>query len=162
MGQRTCCLCACILLLAAGAACARKAPVFDAAVERVRVEQAIRASIGWAKNKDIELLYRVVSHGDDFLIVNPEERVVRGFDEFRQMEAFWMNEEFRAVRYDIRDLRISFSRSGTNAWYYCMLDDINEWKGKPANWENTRWTGVLEKQDGRWVIRQMHFSFSAK
>jgi hypothetical protein len=48
------------------------------------------------------------------------------------------------------------------AWFYCILDDINEWKGQPANWENTRWTGVLEKRDGRWVMAQQHFSFAAK
>lgn len=41
-----------------------------------------------------------------------------------------------------------------------MLDDINEWKGQPANWENTRWTGVLEKRDNNWIIVQMHFSFA--
>jgi len=46
------------------------------------------------------------------------------------------------------------------AWWYCMLDDINEWDGQPASWENTRWTGVLEKREGKWVIVQMHFSFA--
>jgi hypothetical protein len=36
------------------------------------------------------------------------------------------------------------------------------WDGQPANWENTRWTGVLEKRGGRWVIVQQHFSFAVK
>ncbi len=31
-------------------------------------------------------------------------------------------------------------------------------KGNPANWEKVRWTGVLEKIDGKWKIFQMHFS----
>jgi hypothetical protein len=48
------------------------------------------------------------------------------------------------------------------AWFFCILDDINEWKGQPANWENTRWSGVLEKRSGRWVMAQQHFSFAAK
>jgi len=39
------------------------------------------------------------------------------------------------------------------------LDDINTWAGQPANWENARWTGVLKKRDGKWVIGQQHFSF---
>jgi hypothetical protein len=30
-----------------------------------------------------------------------------------------------------------------------------------ASWENTRWTGVVEKRDGRWVIVQQHFSFAS-
>jgi len=39
---------------------------------------------------------------------------------------------------------------------------MNTWAGKPANWENARWTGVLENRDGRWQIVQQHFSFAAK
>jgi hypothetical protein len=35
-----------------------------------------------------------------------------------------------------------------------------EWNGKPSCWKDTRWTGVLEKREGRWVIVQMHFSFA--
>ena len=50
-----------------------------------------------------------------------------------------------AISYEIRDLKISISECGTVAWYYCVLDDINEWKGRPAEWKDTRWTGVLEK-----------------
>jgi hypothetical protein len=42
------------------------------------------------------------------------------------------------------------------------LDDINEWKDKPANWENTRWTGVVEKREGKWRVVQQHFSFAAE
>jgi hypothetical protein len=41
-----------------------------------------------------------------------------------------------------------------------MLDDVNEWEGKPLSWENTRWTGVAEKRNGQWKIVQQHFSFA--
>jgi len=94
------------------------------------------------------------------LEVHPGNRVVRGISEFRKSENFWMNPDFKAIRYEVRDLNIQVSRSGTVAWWYCILDDINEWKGQPANWENTRWTGVTEKRDGNWVIVQQHFSFA--
>ena len=73
-------------------------------------------------------------------------------------ENFFMLDDFKAVRYEIRELQINLSRSGDVAWYHARLDDFNEWKGQPANWEDVRWTGVLEKRDGRWVIVQMHFS----
>ncbi|MRR23376.1 hypothetical protein EG830_10400 [bacterium] len=92
--------------------------------------------------------------------MSPGQKITRGIDEFRENEAFWGSPDFRAVRYDIRDLSISFSPSGDAAWFYCVLDDINEWKGEPANWENTRWTGVLVKKDGRWIMMQQHFSFA--
>jgi len=130
--------------------------------KKLLVEKTIRASIGWAKNKDINLLYRVIANDSTFLEIDPEDRIVRGFDEFRKAEDFWMDPDFKAVRYEIRDLEVTISQSGDAAWWFCMLDDINEWKGEPASWENTRWTGVLEKRKGNWVIVQQHFSFANK
>lgn len=132
----------------------------DVEKERILISKAIHASIGWAKNKDLNLLYSVISNDSDFLEIHPGPRVVKGFEEFRKAEDFWMNPDFKAVRYEIRDLHINISKSCDVAWWFCMLDDINEWRGKPANWENTRWTGVLEKRNGKWIIVQQHFSFA--
>lgn len=127
-----------------------------------QIEQSIRASIGWAKNKDLALLYKTIANDPDFLEVHPDGNVVKGFEEFKKAERIWMSPDFKAVRYEIRDLRIKTSKPGDVAWFFCILDDMNEWKGQPANWENTRWTGVLEKRDGGWVMVQQHFSFASK
>jgi L-ascorbate metabolism protein UlaG (beta-lactamase superfamily)/ketosteroid isomerase-like protein len=129
--------------------------------ERESIEKAIHACIGWAKDKDFGLLYSVIAADADFLEVHPDGKIVRGIEEFKKAEAFWGSPDFKAVRYEIRDLSIKLSRSGDVAWFACILDDINEWKGRPANWEDTRWTGVLEKREGRWVMAQQHFSFAA-
>jgi L-ascorbate metabolism protein UlaG (beta-lactamase superfamily)/ketosteroid isomerase-like protein len=133
-----------------------------AADETPAIERSIRDCIGWAKTKDFKLLYGVIANDADFLEVHPDGAVVRGIDEFRKAESFWGHPDFKAIRYEIRDLKIKLSRSGDVAWFFCLLDDINEWKGRPASWENTRWTGVLEKRDGRWVMAQQHFSSAAK
>jgi ketosteroid isomerase-like protein len=133
---------------------------YDIQKEKLLVEKAINASIGWAKNKNLALLYNVIANDSSFLEVHPGDRIVKGFNEFRKSEDFWMSPDFRAVRYEIRDLKITISPSSDAAWWFCILDDINEWKGQPASWENTRWTGVLEKREGRWVIVQQHFSFA--
>ena len=140
----------------------RSKQAMELSADKTAVEQAIRATIGWAKDKDFGLLYGTIANDSDYLEVQPEGRVVRGFEEFKQAERIWRSPDFRAVRYEIRDLTITLSRSGEVAWFYCVLDDINEWKGKPASWENTRWTGVLEKREGRWKMVQMHFSFAAR
>jgi len=130
--------------------------------EKQLVEKVIHSSIGWAKNKDINLLYSIIANDTSFLEVHPDNKVVKGFEEFRKTEKFWLNPDFKAIRYEIKDLSINFSNSGDVAWFFCMLDDINEWKGQPANWENTRWTGVLAKRNGKWVIVQQHFSFASE
>jgi ketosteroid isomerase-like protein len=124
------------------------------------IETTIHNSIGWAKTKDFKLLYSVIANDSGYLEVDPTPGLIKGFSEFKKNEAFWGNTAFKAIKYEIRDLDLTLSESGDVAWYYCMLDDINEWKGKPASWLNTRWTGVLEKRGGKWVIVQMHFSFA--
>ncbi len=134
----------------------------DPETEIQQIEKAIHHSIGWAKNKDFQLLYSTIANDSNYIEVDPGPGLIKGINEFRKNEAFWSSPDFKAIRYDIRDLVINTSNSGNVAWFYCMLDDINEWKGQPASWENTRWTGVLEKRDGRWQIVQMHFSFSGR
>lgn len=126
------------------------------------IEKSIHGAIGWAKDKDFELLYGIIANDSNYLEVGPGVRITRGFNEFKKAETFWGSPDFKAISYEIRDLKISVSQSGTVAWYYCVLDDVNEWKGQPASWMNTRWTGVLEKREGKWVIVQMHFSFAQK
>ena len=140
--------------------CNKNINSFDPVAEKASIENTIRSSIGWAKDKDIKLLYSVIANDDNFLEVHPEGKVVSGFKDFTKAESFWMSPDFRAVRYDISDLRINIAESGTTAWWFCILNDINEWKGQPANWENTRWTGVAEKRNGKWIIVQQHFSYA--
>jgi ketosteroid isomerase-like protein len=128
--------------------------------EKKTIEFTIRSSIGWAANKNLTLLYTVIADDPNYLEVHPSGKVVKGISEFRKNEELWMDPRFRALGYKISDLQIYVSSSGSVAWWYCILDDINEWDGEPASWENTRWTGVLEKRNGKWVIVQMHFSFA--
>ena len=124
------------------------------------ITKTIDACIGWFKNKDFDLLFSVITNDSNYISVHPTNRVVKGFAQFQENSQIYRNPDFKYVRHEIKDLTINLSRSGNVAWFYCILDDMNTWKGQPANWENTRWTGVLEKRDGHWVIMQQHFSFA--
>ncbi len=129
------------------------------------ITKVIHSNIGWAKNKDKEMLLSSMVQSDDLFILNPEEgSCVRGMPQFvsETVDIIFMNPKFKALSYEIKDLKITIAEKGNVAWYYCILNDYNEWDGHPANWENVRWTGVLEKQKGKWVIMQMHFSFGKK
>ncbi len=132
----------------------------DLAIERAKVEQTIRNNLGWAPTKDFDLLKSTICLDSTYLVVNPTDRVVIGEADFRTNEEFFRSPDFQAVGFEISDLRINFSKRGDVAWFYCHLNDWNTWKGQPANWENARWTGVLEKIDGVWRIRQQHFSYA--
>lgn len=130
--------------------------------EKAQIKEVVHASIGWAMNKDKDLLLNSIAHDSNFFIYHPDDRsTIIGFEPFRNLvENVFMNPAFKATGYEINDLRINLSQSGQTAWYSARLNDRGEWNGRPTDWENARWTGVLEKRDGRWVIVQMHFSFA--
>ena len=73
--------------------------------ELASIERSIRDCIGWAKAKDFDLLYGVIANDADFLEVHPDGAVVRGFEQFKKAETFWGSPDFKAIRYDIRDLK---------------------------------------------------------
>jgi hypothetical protein len=130
------------------------------AADRAEIARVIDASIGWAMTKDRALLENVIAHDPELFIFHPgSDDTVVGWDAFVPLFKFWMNPAFKATGYEVRDLRINRSRSGEVAWWSAILDDCGEWQGKPSCWNDTRWTGVLVKRDGRWQIIQMHFSF---
>lgn len=123
------------------------------------VKEAINNVFGWAVNKDFDLFFDTISDDSNFVSVTPYKRVKFGAQEVKNDTAFWASPNFKAIRHELFDLKINFSSGGDVAWFYCVLDDINTWKGDPANWEKIRWTGVVEKRNGKWRVVQQHFSW---
>jgi len=136
--------------------------VFNEVEELKLVKQSIDNVFKWAVSKDFDLFYRSIANDSDFISVTPYNRVKFGFSEDRKDSSFWGSPDFRAIRHELYDLHIKLSQNKDVAWFFCYLDDINEWKGEPASWENARWTGVLEKRNGKWVVVQQHFSFASE
>ena len=154
--MRTICVCL-VLLTLLGTSC-------DSCGEKDRsvVETIVWDSIGWAQTKDRPRLEAILAHDAELFMFQPtSEGTIVGWDEFAKQFDLWMDPRFKATHMDVRDLRIRFSQSGDVAWFSAILDDFGEWDGQPFRWEETRWTGVLEKRDGTWLIVQMHFSFAA-
>lgn len=132
----------------------------DPVAEKARVEQVIKNSIRWVLTKDTNLLYSCFVQDSSLFWFSPDNAgTISGFESFKPVvEQVFMNPAFKGVSSDFKDLRIGLSGAGDCAWWSCYLDDFNEWNGQPSNWVNVRWTGVLEKINGEWKIRQMHFS----
>lgn len=128
-------------------------------IEIASIEKTLNNVFGWAVNKDFNLFYGSIANDTNFISVTPNKRVKFGFNAVRKDSSFWANPDFKAVRHELKNLRINLSASGDVAWFFCILDDINTIKGEPANWENVRWTGVLEKRNGKWRVVQQHFSW---
>lgn len=139
-------------------------PTTDAEAEKAKVEKAVRDCIEWPyPEKNKERLYSAIAKDPSFFIFHPDSKsTIVGFDAFQNLvENLFMKPGFKATGSDIRDLKVNLSRSGEVAWFSSILDDFGESDGKPYAWLNTRWTGVLEKREGKWLIVQMHFSFAS-
>ena len=124
-----------------------------------KVKQAINNVFGWAVNKDFDLFFNTIADDSNFISVTPYERVKFGAQAVKNDIAFWASPNFKAIRHELHNLKINFSYDENVAWFYCVLDDFNTWKSEPANWEKVRWTGVLEKRNGKWRVVQQHFSW---
>ena len=100
-----------------------------------------------------------MAHDEDlFILWTDSKSVTAGWKEYVRLFDTWMDPRWKATLTEVRDLRVHLSRSGDVAWYSAMLDDLSDWDGKPTGARDIRWTGVLEKRDGRWVVVQMHGS----
>jgi hypothetical protein len=135
----------------------------DTEKEKAEVVKMIETSIKWCfPDKSRERLYGSVVNDSTYFMFQPDSRsTIRGFEDFRQFsERVFMVDECQPKGSIIKDLRVVLSKSGDVAWFSCLLDDWGEWAGTPWSWKDIRWTGVLEKIDGRWVMMQQHFSMA--
>jgi ketosteroid isomerase-like protein len=127
--------------------------------QRAAVARVVTDSIRWALTKDRALLEGAMAHDEDLLVLWTDSgSLTRGWTEFSKQFDIWMDPRFKATVTEIKDLRVHLSRSGDVAWYSATLDDLGEWDGRPVGDRDIRWTGVLEKRGGRWVVVQMHGS----
>lgn len=131
------------------------------AKDLAEVKQTIHNVFGWAVNKDFDLFFSSIGDDSSYISVTPFQ-VKFGVEAVVRDTGFWADPGFKGISHELHDLRIHFSPSGDVAWFYCILDDINEISGRPANWENARWTGVVAKRDGHWRLVQQHISFAGR
>ncbi len=130
--------------------------------QRQLIEETVYDSIAWALTKDRARLESIIAHDEDYFSFHPDGLDgVHGYSAFGRGFELWMDPRFEATSTDVRKFRCHLSRSGEVAWFSAILDDCYTWDGEPGCWKDTRWTGVLEKREGRWLIVQMHFSFAA-
>ena len=148
-----------------GYSCNQSSPTvtreFDPELEKTIVDQVIHNAICWAMTKDTAALFNTFVPDSTLFIFSPDSAsTLTGFKTIRYLaDNVWMTDHFKAVECNVKNLRIQFSKGGDVAWYSCYLDDISEWDGQKSGWLNVRWTGVLEKKEGKWLIMQMHFSY---
>jgi len=131
----------------------------DREAEKAVIAKVVHDSICWALTKDRALQESTMAHDEDlFVLWTDSKSATSSWKQYSKLYDTWMDPRFKATLTEVRDLRVHLSRSGDVAWYSAMLDDLGEWDGKPVGDRDIRWTGVLEKRRGKWVVVQMHGS----
>lgn len=130
--------------------------------DRDLIAGVIEDSIAWFRTKNFDRLFEIFPDDPDLFMFQPTwQGTVIGGQAFREGSALWRDPKNHYLRHEIRDLRIKISESGSVAWWSAIIDDCGSYGGREFCWKDCRWTGVVEKRQGKWVIAQCHFSFAA-
>jgi len=135
----------------------------DLDAEKKAIARVIDDNIGWFRDKNFELLFGTMTDGPDLFMYQLDTKsTIRGFAEFKAYSEGWRNPAVKYAGHRFEDLRVHLSRAGDVAWFSTLLEDCAAVGDRPARCFTTRYTGVLEKRDGRWLIVQAHFSLPAE
>jgi uncharacterized protein (TIGR02246 family) len=131
-------------------------------VDLEKEESAVRATINqlWQswETGDINLISELIAHDPDIVIFGTDaaERWV-GYEEFRTAA----EQQFAAmesVQISAYDEVFKIHNSGDVAWCSSIADIAGVSMGEDFEMAGLRFTAVLEKRDGKWMIVQAHFS----
>lgn len=123
------------------------------------VKKVIKQFFKALDNQDTELVKQLHPESESMVHIGTD-----GDEIWKGWENLWKatQAQFDSLEYykaNIRNLTIHISDAGDTAWYFHLLDARIKSKGRPEIvWEETRFTGVLQKIDDNWKIVQTHVS----
>lgn len=123
------------------------------------VEATIEQFFHSMDTQDLELMETLSAHDAGMVHIGTDTgEIWTGWDELHAATI----EQFEGLEYyeaEVKDLQINFAASGAVAWYAHRLDARIKSRGREEQvWKNARFTGVVERRDGQWVMVQTHVS----
>ena len=133
-------------------------PVVDIEAEKTAVKALIDDFVKFWETEDMELFSKVFAHDDDMVVFGTDaaEHWI-GWEQFKE-SAQKQFESMENIQLTTRELGIKVHKSGEVAWVSFLMDGKGEAMGEPFSLEGVRFTGVMEKRNGDWVIVQYHVS----
>lgn len=114
------------------------------------------------ESRDLELLMTCFSDKPDIVILGTDENEL-------WVDKFSMGESqkrayntFSKIKLSVRDKMLKMCRTGGQAWFYMKVNWYVESEGKQFTFSGIRTTGVLEKENDKWQIVQLHTSMPVK
>jgi len=110
------------------------------------------------ENEDFSTVEMIWADDNDILLIGTESHEeLKGIDAIKKAMAKQFD-EFENTLINISDQKIGMNKTATTAWFYEMLDYNFIYQGEDMVFEGIRFTGVLEKRDGKWKLVQGHLS----
>jgi hypothetical protein len=131
---------------------------FDPVKEKEKVALVLEKYVIANEKQNLNLIKEVWASKPDIMVIgtNSDETVI-GWEAIRDaMKIQFKNIEDTYI--SVRDQRIEINETGNTAWFSEFVNYNYIYKGKPVKYEGLRFTGVLEKINGDWLIVQSHMS----
>ncbi|KAF5054492.1 SnoaL-like domain protein [anaerobic digester metagenome] len=150
-----------ILLLLASACCRNEQPVCDVAAEKDAIKLALQKYVIANEAKNISMIEELWANDSAVLSLGTDRRdVIRGFEAVKQTFASQF-ERFEDTFIAARDLDIYVHPSCESGWFSEILQYNYTIGDKSYEYSDLRFSGFLEKRDGKWVIIHTHLSAPA-
>lgn len=145
------------LLLCLAFSCQKRPPVVNLKAEKAAVKTVVDKFMQSLKTKDIETLSKIFAHDSDMVYIGSGDKFV-GWESVREQLESGFFKTIDVEGFSIRDQVIKVHNSGEVAWFSEITAMKAKYQGQSFGID-VRWTGVLEKRAGNWVIVQSHDSY---
>jgi len=130
----------------------------DPKIESEKVALVLEKYIIANETQNLDLIKQVWATQDDIVVFGTDyDESMVGWEKIESA----IKKQFEAVEdtyISFRDQMISINETGNTAWFSEILNYNYIYQGKAIQYEGLRFTGVLEKINGEWLIVQSHLS----
>lgn len=135
---------------------------FDMEAERSEVLKVLDNFVKAHEDRNLDLLLTCFSDRPDILILGTDEDEL-WVDKMSMAESQKRAyQTFNTVKLSVRDKILKMCKTGGQAWFYMKVNWYVESEGKQFSFDGIRTTGVLEKENNKWQIVQIHTSMPVK
>jgi len=129
--------------------------------ELTAVENVLEKYVIANENQDFSLIEQIWAGDDNIILLGTDshEKYI-GWKSIK-MAIQSQFKEFEDTYISITDQKININSCGDIAWFSEFLNYNFIYHGRAMSFEDIRFTGVLEKRDGTWLLVQGHVSIPA-
>jgi len=134
-------------------ACTQKV---DIEAEKAKIKTVVDQLDQVWETENMELYSKIIAHDPDLVICGTDARVV-GWEPLKLYVKKGF-ESYENIQLSTSDQIIKVHSSGNVAWFSQVVDWSLVAQGQHISIEGIRYTGILEKRNGNWLIVQLHTS----